>query len=127
MTNRQGDKNAKISLTSPGADAIKELSNVRKKKEVYKSIREAPNFPDGFVAVHNGFKKVNITNNEALLAELRDDVERGAWKKVYIDGYDREGNKKSIHCFISVSGLVYNLKVKNGWSNKGSRDRHEME
>jgi hypothetical protein len=51
------------------------------------------------------------------LEELRQ-IEAGTWKKVYKDGYDKDGKKISIHYFQSKSGLVYDVKVKSGWSVK---------
>ncbi|PJI06563.1 MULTISPECIES: hypothetical protein [Clostridium] len=85
-------------------------------KNVYESIKKAPEYPDGFKDVVNGMKKVNIKNG-SVLEELRK-VEHGQWKKVYKDGYDAVGKKVSIHYFQSQSGKVFNVKVKNGWSNK---------
>lgn len=51
-----------------------------------------------------------------LLAKLRT-VENGKWKKVYKDGYDKNGNQISIHYFQSESGKVFDVKTRNGWSN----------
>lgn len=85
-------------------------------KHVYKSIKYAPKFPTGFKAVQNGTKN-NTVNNKELLEELRQ-IESGTWKKVYKDGYDKNGKKVSIHYFQSNSGLVYDVKVKSGWSVK---------
>ncbi len=57
----------------------------------------------------------NTVKNPERLAELRK-VEPGEWKKVYRDGY-ANGKKVSIHYFQSKSGKVYDVKVKNYWSN----------
>lgn len=85
-------------------------------KNVYKSIKDAPNYPKGFKGVQNGTKKVNV-NNKDVLEQLRE-VESGQWKKIYKDGYDANGKKISIHYFQSPSGKVFDVKVKSGWSNK---------
>ena len=85
---------------------------------VYPSIKESPNYPKGFIAARNGTTKNNVNNLE-LLNNLRQ-VEAGRWYKVYKDGFDMYGNKVSIHYFQSPSGKVFNVKVKNGWSNKTS-------
>ena len=84
-------------------------------KNVYNSIKNAPKYPNGFKAVQNGMKKVNINNND-VLNELRR-IENAQWKKVYKDGYDISGKKISIHYFESSSGKVFDVKVKAGWSN----------
>ena len=83
-------------------------------KYVYKSIKDSPNYPEGFIDAHQTTK--NNVNNTDLLYELRQ-IESGDWQKVYKDGYDNLGNKISIHYFQSKSGLVFDVKVKNGWSN----------
>ena len=83
-------------------------------KNVYNSIKDAPKYPDGFKAVQNGTKKVNINND--VLNELRQ-VESGQWKKVYKDGFDANGNRISVHYFESTSGKVFDVKTKSGWSN----------
>lgn len=51
-----------------------------------------------------------------MLDELRK-IESGEWKKVYKDGYNSNGDKISIHYFQSKSGKVFDVKVKQGWSN----------
>ena len=84
-------------------------------KNVYNSIKESPNYPKDFEPVKNGTKKVNINNGE-VYDKLRQ-VESGKWSKVYKDGYDSMGNKVSIHYFQSESGKVFDVKVKNYWSN----------
>ena len=84
-------------------------------KNTYNSIKEAPVYPEGFEAVQNGTKKVNI-NNKDILEALRE-VEPGRWKKVYKNGFDANGNRISIHYFESPSGKVFDVKVKQGWSN----------
>lgn len=85
-------------------------------KHLYNSIKYAPKYPAGFKAVQNGTKNHTV-NNKELLDELRQ-IEAGTWHKVYKDGYDKNGGKISIHYFQSKSGLVYDVKVKNGWSVK---------
>lgn len=84
-------------------------------RDVYNSIKNSPNYPEGFETVPNGTTRNNINNRE-LLEELRK-VEGGSWKKVYKDGYDAFGNEVSVHYFQSQSGKVFNVKVKAGWSN----------
>lgn len=91
------------------------VNGLKVSKHVYKAIKYAPKYPKGFKAVQNGTKNVTV-NNKSLLAELRQ-IESGTWKKVYKDGYDANGKKISIHYFQSKSGLVYDVKVKSGWSN----------
>ena len=88
-------------------------------KEIYNSIKESPNYPEGFVEKQNGTTK-NKMDNGTLLENLRK-VEKGEWKKVYKDGFDKNGNKISIHYFQSKSGKVFNVKTKHYWSNKGGK------
>jgi hypothetical protein len=83
-------------------------------KNTYKSIKDAPQYPEGFTSVKNGTKKVKV-NNGAILDGLRR-VEPGEWKKVYKNGYDKLGKPISIHYFESKSGRVFNVKVKGKWS-----------
>lgn len=85
-------------------------------KNVYDSIKKAPKYPEGFKLRQNGTKLNTIKNKDAL-DDLRK-IESGEWKKVYKDGYDSKGNKNSIHYFQSKSGKVFDVKVKNYWSNK---------
>jgi len=59
----------------------------------------------------------NTVKNQDVLKGLREH-EAGVWKKVYSDGYASNGAKVSIHYFQSQSGKVFDVKVKNGWSNK---------
>ncbi|MGG5314610.1 DUF6531 domain-containing protein [Enterococcus sp. AZ072] len=84
-------------------------------KNVYNGIKDAPKYPEGFTPRKNGLQKNKVTNREAL-EDLRK-IESGEWKKVYKDGYDKNGNKVSIHYFESKSGKVFDVKVKNKWSN----------
>ena len=85
-------------------------------RQTFNSIRDAPTYPSGFREIQNGIRKVNI-NNQEVLNKLRN-VRSGAWKKVYRDGLDAQGNRISIHYFQHAkSGAVFNVKVKNGWSN----------
>lgn len=84
-------------------------------KKIYNSIKEAPNYPEGFEALKNGTTKNPVKNGE-LLDKLRE-IESGSWKKIYKDGYDAYGNEVSIHYFQSESGKVFDVKVKSGWSN----------
>ena len=98
----------------PGAYIIKGIGEI---KNVYKSIKQAPNYPSGFKGVQNGTKKVSVKNQD-VLAQLRK-VESGQWDKIYKDGYDSKGKKISIHYFqSSKSSKVFDVKVKSGWSNK---------
>lgn len=82
---------------------------------LYNGIKNAPKYPVGFKAVPNGQKSVNV-NNLSLLSDLKLQ-EPGKWKKVYKDGYDKTGKKVSIHYFQSQSGKVFDVKVKDNWSN----------
>ena len=84
-------------------------------KNIYNSIKESPNYPEGFQPRKNGTTKNTVKNNE-LLEKLRG-IEAGNWKKIYKDGYDAYGNEVSIHYFQSESGKVFDVKVKPGWSN----------
>ncbi|MBP2115936.1 polymorphic toxin-type HINT domain-containing protein [Paenibacillus silagei] len=88
-------------------------------QNVFKSIKEAPLYPKGFSGAKNGTVK-NKVNNGELLEELRA-IESGTWNKIYKDGVDANGKKISIHYFQSQSGQVFNVKVKNGWSNSSSQ------
>jgi len=63
--------------------------------QTFKSIKDSPNYPEGFEVVQNGTTK-NTVKNKQLLEQLRK-VESGTWQKVYKDGYDVYGNKVSIH------------------------------
>lgn len=60
-------------------------------KNVYNSIKEAPDYPKGFQEEKNGTTKMQVKNRELL--ELLRKIEKGTWKKVYKDGYDANGNK----------------------------------
>ncbi len=88
---------------------------VEELKNVYTSIKNSPNYPEGFQPRKNGTTK-NTVKNKELLTKLRE-IESGNWKKIYKDGYDEYGNNISIHYFQSESGKVFNVKVKPGWSN----------
>lgn len=92
-----------------GESGSSELENV------YNSIKESPNYPEGFEPRRNGITR-NTVKNKGLLEKLRE-IESGTWKKVYKDGYDINGNEISIHYFQSESGKVFDVKVKPGWSN----------
>ncbi len=70
----------------------------------------------GFKDIQNGTKKHKV-NNQATLNMLRT-AEPGEWHKVYRDGYDASGKKISIHYFQHKSGKVFNVKVKDDWSNQ---------
>jgi hypothetical protein len=84
-------------------------------KQIYNSIKAVPEYPKDFQPVQNGTRKLNI-KNKLLLEELRK-IESGQWNKVYKDGYSA-GEEVSIHYFESKSGKIFNLKVKQGWSNQ---------
>jgi hypothetical protein len=111
----KGSKWLKGKLSSSGGQDPNKFKGTSKLKNVYRSRKEAPNFPKGFKTVKNGLKKVNIKNRD-VLNQLRK-VESGTWKKVFKDGYDASGRKISIHYFESASGKVFDVKVKSGWSN----------
>lgn len=55
---------------------------------------------------------MNINNYE-LLDELNK-YGKG-WKKVYSDGY-LDGIEASLHYFQDITGKVFNVKYKIGWS-----------
>lgn len=82
---------------------------------LYHSIKEAPNYPQGFTNRQNGKTQHNI-HNRALLEMLRN-LEPGKWKKIYQDGFDVSGNRMSLHYFQSPTGQLFNVKLKAGWSN----------
>lgn len=100
-------------ITQP-IPSVKELATPSK-KQIYKSVKDAPEYPKDFRPVQNGVKKITI-KHKSLLDELRQ-IEPGEWSKVYRDGY-RGGKKVSVHYFQSQSGQVFNVKVKEGWSNQ---------
>ena len=85
-------------------------------KNIYKSIKDAPKYPKGFQAVR-GQTLANKVNNGKLLDNLRE-VEPGNWKKVFKNGYDKAGNKISIHYFESESKKVFDVKVIDGWGTR---------
>jgi RHS repeat-associated protein len=89
-------------------------------KNIYPSIKNAPNYPQGFQKVTNGTKKVTVNNGE-LLDQLRQ-IEPGEWKKVYQDGYV-DGQRTSIHYFQHTkTGKVFDVEPHFGkWSNSSSR------
>lgn len=85
-------------------------------KHVYNGIKNAPEYPKGFIDRQNGTRKVK-PNDPDVLAALREATGEKNWMKVYKDGYCN-GQKCSIHYFQSDSGKVFNVKVKqNTWSN----------
>ena len=98
-----------------GSGAGKGDSGSSELENVYNSIKESPNYPEGFEPRQNGTTR-NTVKNKGLLEKLRE-IESGTWKKVYKDGYDINGNEISIHYFQSESGKVFDVKVKPGWSN----------
>jgi hypothetical protein len=111
---KQGDKiTAVANASKSGSNALDAVS--KGKKNIFNSIKNAPKYPEGFIAAQNGTKKIPM-DNKKLLDELRQ-IESGDWKKVYKDGYDKYGNKISIHYFESPSGKVFDVDVKQGWSN----------
>ena len=86
------------------------------KKKIYNGIKHAPEYPKGFKARLRNHTTRNKVTNKKLLRELRE-LEPGAWKKVYKDGFDARGKQISIHYFESRSGKVFGVKIKNKWSN----------
>lgn len=60
-------------------------------QNVYKSIKDAPLYPQGFSGAKNGSVK-NKVNNTELLEELRA-IESGTWHKIYKDGVGANGKK----------------------------------
>jgi len=45
------------------------------------------------------------------------EIEPGKWKKIYPDGFNVSGDLISIHYFQNGSGKVFDVKIKQGWSN----------
>ncbi|MHC5279365.1 T7SS effector LXG polymorphic toxin [Listeria kieliensis] len=84
-------------------------------KNTYNGIKDSPKYPEGFKGRKDGTTTNKIKNKETLSALRK--VEPGEWKKVYKDGFDKNGNRISIHYFQSKSGKVFDVKVKTGWSN----------
>lgn len=81
-------------------------------KHLYNRRTDCPNWPNDFIRA--SIKEVKI-KNQSLLSALRDQ-EPGEWKKVYEDGYS--GNRAvSVHYCRSKSGKIFDLDVKQGWSN----------
>ncbi|UYZ77091.1 filamentous hemagglutinin N-terminal domain-containing protein (plasmid) [Moraxella bovis] len=85
-------------------------------KYLYSGIKNSPNYPKDFRDVQNGTTK-NKVKDRATLDMLRTAVP-GEWHKVYRDGHDSSGKKVSIHYFQHKSGKVFDVKVKDGWSNQ---------
>ncbi len=83
--------------------------------QIFNSKRDAPTWPTSFRPKTPPSVVRNSVNNATLLPKLRE-KERGDWKKIYEDGYDG-ANRISVHYFQSPSGKVFNVKVKQGWSN----------
>ena len=111
-----GSLSLSVSDHSSGSEEVEEgESDSDDLKNIYNSIKESPNYPEGFQPRKNGTTKNTVKNNE-LLEKLRG-IEAGTWKKIYKDGYDAYGNEVSIHYFQSESGKVFDVKVKPGWSN----------
>jgi hypothetical protein len=87
-------------------------------KNIYTSIKNAPNYPKGFKNAKDGVKRINPDNLE-LLEQLRQ-IEPGEWKKVFRGGYV-DGKKVTIHYFEHKNtGKVFDVKTKNYWSNASS-------
>ena len=111
-----GSLSLSVSDHSSGSGEVEEgESDSDDLKNIYNSIKESPNCPEGFQPRKNGTTKNTVKNNE-LLEKLRG-IEAGTWKKIYKDGYAAYGNEVSIHYFQSESGKVFDVKVKPGWSN----------
>ena len=81
---------------------------------VYKSVKDDPNYPSNFVEIRGGTSSQPVTNRQ-LLSKLRQ-YEKGTWRKIYKDG-TINGKKASLHYFRSQSGRTFGLKPKNYWSN----------
>jgi long-subunit acyl-CoA synthetase (AMP-forming) len=89
------------------------VHNMCKPKNIYNSIKEAPNYNSSFIKAQNGLKKVNVKNKQ-LLQELNQFG--SGWKKVYQNGWI-DGQKVSLHYFQDVSGKVFDFAIKYGrWS-----------
>lgn len=84
-------------------------------KQIFDSLKDAPKYPSGFRATRNGTRKLRIENKQ-LLEKLKQ-IEDNEWRKIYSDGFDGNRRKVSLHYFQSVSGKVFDVKVKWGWSN----------
>jgi len=83
-------------------------------KHWYKSIKDCPNYPEGFRRVQDGLHKVKITDTGGLYEQLRA-IDPGKWYKVYQNGFDKWGDKITLHYFQSQSGKIFDLWVKSGW------------
>ena len=89
------------------------VHNMCTPKNIYNSIKEAPNYNSSFVKAQNGLRKVNVKNKQ-LLQELNQ--YGSGWKKVYQNGWI-DGQKVSLHYFQNVSGKVFDFAIKYGrWS-----------
>ncbi|MDF9825367.1 hypothetical protein M2475_001822 [Breznakia sp. PF5-3] len=77
-------------------------------KKTDKSIKDAPNYPEGFQNRQSGTTK-NTINNKELLNYLRQ-IESGERYKVYKDGYTLSDEKITLHYFQSGSGIILILK-----------------
>jgi hypothetical protein len=102
---------------APGAVAMTARGGSSKAglKDVYSGVRNTPGYPSNFRGVQNGTTRHPVTNKE-LLEKLRA-LEPGNWQKVYKDGWIG-GDKVSLHYFESLSGQVFDFKIKPGWSNQ---------
>ncbi|RPD82971.1 hypothetical protein EGK75_13950, partial [Neisseria weixii] len=119
---QKGDKKAQPKQLQQGSGAAAgapmppDDEDEKNTRITHNSVKESPNYPKGFRDVQNGTRKVNI-NNQEVLNQLRK-IEKGEWKKVYRDGFDSNGKKISVHYFQNTrTGKVFNVKVKNNWSN----------
>jgi hypothetical protein len=111
---RREDRESTEQSRSQSSESQEINEGISSLKQVYNSLKDAPEYPQDFRPVQNGTRKLSI-KNKPLLEELRK-LESGDWNKVYRDGYSG-GQKVSIHYFQSRSGKVFNVKVKLGWSN----------
>ncbi len=85
----------------------------------YRKITDHPNYPSraAWKPSKWGRKESVAVNNTERLEELNANAP-GKWVKVYHDGVDAHGAKKSLHYFFNETKGVYaRVKTKNNWSN----------
>jgi len=89
------------------------VHNMCKPKNIYNSIKDAPNYNANFIKAKNGLKKVSV-NKQELLHQLN---QLGSgWKKVYQNGWIN-GQKVSLHYFQDAAGKIFDFAIKYGkWS-----------
>lgn len=89
------------------------------KEKVFSKPKDSPFFPKKFKP-REGPQKISrhkIQKKDVLAKLLR--IENDVWQKVYLDGFDKDESKISVHYFESKSGkFFFDIKEKKDWSNK---------